>query len=120
VVGVVVSATRSSRQRDKRYCTIEQIQPAARRLQTSIRLLLFPSLTTATKSVVTRLSKASLLQELVDQCISKRNMSLQTQEQVFSLLGKLVEQAVGYHIAIARGANDGPEIVRSLFAEADL
>jgi hypothetical protein len=107
-------------QRDKRYCTIEQIQPAARRLQTSIRLLLFPSLTTATKSVVTRLSKASLLQELVDQCISKRNMSLQTQEQVFSLLGKLVEQAVGYHVALARGANDGPEIVRSLFAEADL
>ena len=107
-------------QRDKRYCTIEQIQPAARRLQTSIRLLLFPSLTTATKSVVTRLSKASLLQELVDQCISKRNMSLQTQEQVFSLLGKLVEQAVGYHVAIARGTNDGPEIVRSLFAEADL
>jgi hypothetical protein len=107
-------------QRDKRYCTIEQMQPAARRLQTSIRLLLFPSLTSATKSIVTRLNKASLLQELVDQCISKRNMSLQTQEQVFSLLGKLVEQAVGYHIAIARGANDGPEIVRSLFAEADL
>ncbi len=105
-------------QRDKRYCTIEQLQPGAKRQQTSIRLLLFPSLTTATKSVVTRLSKAALFQELVDQCVSKRNMSAQTQQQVFSLLGKLVEQAAGYRIAIARGTNDGPEIVRSLFAEA--
>lgn len=105
-------------QRDKRYCTIEQIQSGAMQLQTSIRLLLFPSLTTATESVVTRLSKASLLQELVDQCVSKRNMSMQTQEHIFSLLGTLVEQAVGYRIAIARGSNNGPEIVRSLFAEA--
>ena len=106
--------------RDKRYCTIEQIRPGATRRQTSIRLLLFPALTTATASVVTRLSKATLFQELVDQCVSKRNMSTQTQEQLFSLLGKLVEQAAGYHIAIARGSNDGPEIVRSLLAEADL
>ncbi len=107
-------------QRDKRYCTIEQIQSGATRLQTSIRLLLFPSLTTATESVVTRLSKATLLQELVEQCVSKRNMSMQTQEQIFSLLGKLVEQAAGYRIAIARGSNNGPEIVRSLFAEANV
>ena len=107
-------------QRDKRYCTIEQIHSGAMRQQTSIRLLLFPSLTTATESVVTRLSKASLLQELVDQCVSKRNMSMQTQEQIFSLLGTLVEQAAGYRIAIARGTNNGPEIVRSLFAEANV
>ncbi|MEO8972410.1 MAG: hypothetical protein ABI406_12510 [Ktedonobacteraceae bacterium] len=106
--------------RDKRYCTIEQLQSGATRLQTSIRLLLFPSLTTATESVVTRLSKAALLQELVDQYISKRTMSMQTQEYIFSLLGRLVEQAAGYRIAIARGSNDGPEIVRSLFVEATL
>ena len=107
-------------QRDKRYCTIEQIQPEARCLQTSIRLLLFPSLTTATENVVTRLSKAMLLQELVDQCVSKRNMSPQAQAQVFSLLGKLVEQAAGYRIAIARGSTNAPELVRSLLAEAAL
>lgn len=106
--------------RDKRYCTIEQIQSGTTQLQTSIRLLLFPSLTTATETVVTRLSKAALLQELVEQCISKRNMSIHTQEHVFSLLGKLVEQAAGYRIAIARGTNNAPEIVSSLFAEATL
>lgn len=107
-------------QRDKRYCVIEQIRPEARCLHTSIRLLLFPSLTTATENVVTRLSKATLLQELVDQCVSKRTMSTQTQAEVFSLLGKLVEQAAGYRIAIARGSNHAPEIVRSLLAEAVL
>jgi hypothetical protein len=107
-------------QRDKRYCTIEQLRSDARCLQTSIRLLLFPSLTTATENIATRLSKATLLQELVDQCVSKRNMSTQTQAQVFSLLGKLVEQAVGYRIAIARGSNNAPELVRSLLAEATL
>jgi hypothetical protein len=106
--------------RDKRYCTIEQLQSGATRLQTTIRLLLFPSLATATETVVTRLNKATLLQELVDQCVSKRNMSMQTQEHVFSLLGTLVDQAPGYRIAIARGSNKGPEIVRSLFAEANL
>ncbi len=107
-------------QRDKRYCTIEQIQPEARCLQTSIRLLLFPSLTAATENTVTRLSKATLLQKLVDQCVSKRNMSPQAQAQVFSLLGKLVEQAAGYRIAIARGSNNAPELVRLLLAEAAL
>lgn len=107
-------------QRDKRYCSIEQIQPEARCLQTSIRLLLFPSLTTATETIVTRLSKAALLQELVDQCVSKRTMSPQAQAQVFSLLGTLVEQAAGYRIAIARGSTNAPEIVRSLFAETAL
>ena len=106
--------------RDKRYCTIEQVQADAMQRQTSIRLLLFPSLTTATETVVTRLSKATLLQELVEQCVSKRNMSMQTQEHVFSLLGTLVEQAAGYRIAIARGTTSGPEVVRSLFAEATL
>lgn len=106
--------------RDKRYYTIEQIRSGAMQHQTSIRLLLFPSLTTATETVVTRLSKATLLQELVDQCISKRNMSMQTQGYIFSLLATLVEQASGYHIAIARGTSNGPEIVRTLFAEATL
>lgn len=106
--------------RDKRYCTIEQIQSGATQLQTSIRLLLFPSLATATETVVTRLSKAALLQALVEQCMNKRNMSTQTQEHIFSLLGKLVEQAAGYRITIARGSNNAPEIVRSLFVEATI
>lgn len=107
-------------QRDKRYCSIEQIRPGATQRQTSIRLLLFPTLTGAEENSITRLSRATLFQELIDQCVSKKNMPVHIQEQVFSLLGKLVEQAEGYRIAIARGSSNGPELVRALFAEATL
>lgn len=106
-------------QRDKRYCTIEQIRQGAWQPHTTPRLLLFPTLIEGNESSIARLGKAVLFQELVDQCVSKNTMSSQAQEQFFWLLGKLVEQAAGYRIAIARGATDGPEIVRSLFAEAN-
>ena len=102
--------------RDKRYCTIEQIRPGAGRISTSIRLLLFPSLTMETQSTITPLSKARTLQALFDECLGKKNMSQQAQERLFLLLSTLADQAAGYRLAIAHTANDGPEIVRSLFA----
>jgi len=100
--------------RDKRYCTIEQIRPGAAHIQAPIRLLLFPSLTTEKESRVTPLSKAGTLQELVDRCMSKGNMYPQTQERLFLLLSTLAQQAPGYRLTIARGTNEGPEIVCSL------
>src|SRR6266566_1562208 len=101
--------------RDKHYCTIEEIRNGATRIQTPIRLLIFTSLSTEKKSRLTPLSKARTLQMLVDECLSKKYMYPQAQEQFFSLLCKLSEQARGYQLAIARGATDGPRIVRSLF-----
>src|SRR5712692_448413 len=102
--------------RDKRYCTIEQVRTGATHTRTAIRLLLFPALTTETKSSITPLSKANTLQELVDKCMGKKNMSPQAEERLFLLLSTLAEQAAGYRLSIARGAVDGPEIVCSLFA----
>lgn len=104
-------------QRDKRYCTIEQVRSGATCLQVPIRLLLFPSLSTAKETVVTPMSKASTLQALVEACLSNKDMYRQAQEQFFFLLSSLVEQASGYRLSIAQGANDGPEIVRLLFAQ---
>lgn len=101
--------------RDKRYCHIEQVRSGAAQMQAPVRLLLFPSLTTETESRVTPLSKASILQELIEQCVSKRDSYPQAQERLFSILSTLAEQAPGYRLTIARGANDGPAIVRSLF-----
>jgi hypothetical protein len=101
--------------RDKRYCTIEQVRTGATRIQAPIRLLIFPSLSTEKESRLTPLSKARTLQMLVDECLSKKYMYPQTQEQFFSLLSMLSEQAKGYQLAIAHGATDGPQIVRSLF-----
>ncbi len=100
--------------RDKRYCSIEQVRTGAARFQTSIRLLLFPSLTAETQSTVTPLSKASTLQELVFQCVGKESTYPQAQERLFLLLSTLAEQAPGYRLTIASGANDGPQIARSL------
>jgi len=102
--------------RDKRYCAIEQVRAGAARMQTCIRLLLFPSLTTAPRSTVTPLSKASTFQALIDECLSRKTLSRQTQEQLFTFLSTLADQAEGFRLEIARGANDGPDIVRSLFA----
>ncbi len=101
--------------RDKRYCSIEQVRSGVSRLHTPIRLLLFPSLTTGTRSVVTRLSKANALQQLVDKCMSTINRNPQTQAKMFLFLSQLVEQAPGYCLTIAQSASDGPQIVHSLF-----
>jgi hypothetical protein len=103
-------------QRDKRYSAIEHVHTGAARAQTTIRLLLFPTLTTESHSVVTPLSKAHTLQELVDECLGKKQFMLQAQESLFLFLSTLAEQAAGYRLAIARGSSDGPQIVRSLFA----
>lgn len=101
-------------ERDKRYCSIEEVRVGAARFETPIRLLLFPELSDEMESVVTPLSKANVLQELVDQCLGKqRNMPAEAQEQLFLFLSYLAEQAPGFRLSIARGASDGPELVRS-------
>jgi hypothetical protein len=99
----------------KRYCSIEQVRPGATRIHTPIRLLLFPSLTDEKESRVIPLSKARTLQQLILQCVSKTHTYPHAQERLFLLLNTLVEQAPGYQLALARSANDGPQIVRSLF-----
>ncbi len=103
-------------QRDKRYCMIEQIRRGASRLQTSIHLLLFPSLTSETSSEIISLSKAQTLQRLVDECLGKSMLPQQAQERLFSFLCVLAEQAPGYQVVMALGMNDGPQLVHSLFA----
>lgn len=102
--------------RDKRYCMIEQIRPGASRLQTEIHLLLFPSLTSETSSAILPLSKAQTLQRLVDECLGKSTLPQQAQMRLFSFLCTLAEQAQGYEVMMARGTNDGPQLVYSLFA----
>ena len=102
--------------RDKRYCMIEQIRPGAARLQTEIHLLLFPALTSETSSMVVPLSKAQTLQRLVDECLGKSTLPQQAQARLFSFLCALAEQAPGYEVLMARGTNDGPQLVYSLFA----
>src|SRR6266852_269971 len=99
---------------NKRYCSIEQVRTGSAFLQTPVRLLLSPSLTTEPQSTVTPLSKASALQELVFQCVGKGNTYPETQERLFILLSTLAEQAPGYQLTLARGASDGPQIVHSL------
>ncbi|MDQ2714614.1 MAG: hypothetical protein M3Z08_06885 [Chloroflexota bacterium] len=100
--------------RDKRYCSIEQIRPGASKLQTTIRLLLFPRLTTGTRSTCIPLSKAAALQELIDQCISRKSMYPQAQQALFLHLSTLAEQAPAYRVAIARGTTDGPQLIGAL------
>lgn len=102
--------------RDKRYCMIEQVRPGASRLQTRIHLLLFPSLTGETSSSVVALSKAQTLQRLVDECLGKSTLPQQAQARLFSFLCTLAEQAPGYEVKMARGTNDGPQLVSSLLA----
>ena len=101
--------------RDKRYCSIEQLRSGTSRLNTSIRLLLFPSLTTKNRSVISRMSKSHALQLLIEKCISTTRRNVQAQEQLFSFLSQLAEQALSYQLEIAQNASDGPQIVLSLF-----
>ena len=103
-------------QRDKRYCAIEQVRAGATRFHTSIRLLLFPSVIEEGASRVTRLSKAGTLRRLIDLCMSRSRDYSHAQEKLFYLLSELAEQAPGYQLEIARETNDGPRLVRSLFA----
>ena len=102
-------------QRDKRYCSIDTIRAGAARWQTPVRLLLFPELTNDTESRVTPMSKAQALQALIEQAISNSYQHHHTPETLFALLSQLAQQTTGYRITIARGANDGPAIVKSLF-----
>jgi len=104
--------------RDKRFCTIEQIRSGATCTHTPIRLLLFPELTNEAHSRVIPLSKAGMLQELLEKCLDKQQKPAQAQERLFVLLSKLAEQSAGYRLAIARGTNDGPQLVSSLFTGA--
>lgn len=104
--------------RDKRYCLIERIHPGATRTHTPVGLLIFPFLTNEAHSALTPMSKARTLQTLIDLCTSRsatRTGYPQAQERLFFLLSALAEQASGYQLAIARGANDGPDLVRTLF-----
>ncbi len=101
--------------RDKRYCTIEQICSGDPCIQTPVCLLIFPSLSTEKESKLTPLSKTRTLQMLIDECLSRNNMYPKAQEQLFSMLGTLSEQTRGYQLEIARGTTDGPRIVQTLF-----
>lgn len=102
--------------RGKRYCHIEEVYPGAGKLQAPIRMLIFSTVVDAAKSTVVRMSKASALQELVEQCMRSGGLMLQEQERQFTLLSALAEHAPGYRVAVARGHRDGPEIVRALLA----
>lgn len=106
--------------RGKRYSTIEQIRVGAARRQTPIALIIFPTLIEDAHSSLTPLSKAATLQELVTLCMSKNDSYFQSQEQLFSLLGTMTEQAQGYQLSIARGDTSGPEMLCSLFTGAPL
>jgi hypothetical protein len=101
--------------RDKRYCSIDAIRAGSARLQTPIRLLLFPTLTDDTQSRVIPMTKAQALQALIKQAISKRYQHHHTPETLFAFLSQLGQQATSYQIVISRSANDGPAIVQSLF-----
>jgi hypothetical protein len=48
--------------------------------------------------------------------MSKGNGYSQSQEKLFHLLGQLAQQASSYQLDIAHDANDGPQLIHSLFA----
>lgn len=110
--------TYAADRRDKRYCSINDIRAESARLSTPIGLLLFPTLTGEARSHAIPMSKAQTLQALIEQTISTRHQHHHSRAELFALLGQLAQQASGYRVFIARGANDGPELVRSLFAGA--
>jgi hypothetical protein len=47
--------------------------------------------------------------------MSTLNTNAQTQAKTFLFLSQLADQACGYQLALAQSANDGPQIVSSLF-----
>lgn len=102
--------------RDKRYCSINDIRAGSAGLSAPISLLLFPMLTGEARSRVIPMSKAQTLQALIEQAISKRYQHHYTPAALFALLGQLAQQTTSYRVLMARGANDGPDLVRSLFA----
>lgn len=101
--------------RDKRYCSIESIRRGSACLQAPIRLLLFPALSTEAKSQIIPLSKARALQELIEQGIGRTHQQRQSPESMFTYLSQLAQQAPGYQLAISRHAQDGPQLIHSLF-----
>lgn len=103
-------------EREKRYCSINDIRAGSARLETPVRLLLFPALTGEAHSRVIPMSKAQALQALIEQTISTGYQHHHTPATLFTLLGQLAQQASSYQVLISRGANDGPDIVRSLLA----
>lgn len=102
-------------EREKRYATIDHIRAGAMRFRTPIRLVLFPSLIDGPESILTPLSKAATLQELVEHCMGKNGLYAHTHERLFRLLSTLAEQTQGYRLAVTRGDNTGPQLVCSLF-----
>ncbi|QBD81734.1 hypothetical protein EPA93_39495 [Ktedonosporobacter rubrisoli] len=101
--------------RGKRYCTIEQLRPGARRLQSSLKALVFPQISPATRSTLVPLSKAQTMQLLIEHCISKTNIEVNEQESLFALLSSLVEQTPGYRMYSAKGQQDSAYLMCSLF-----
>ena len=101
--------------RDKRYCSIEAIRSGSARLQTPVRLLLFPVLTSEAKSQLIPLSKARTLQELIEQGISRTHQQRPARESMFAFLSLLAQQAPGYQLVISRSAQDGPQMIHPLF-----
>ena len=104
--------------RDKRYCSIEDIRAGAARRQAPVRLVIFPSLSDDSTSQVIPLSKAAVLQELIELGISTVHHPQYSMKSMFALLSQLAEQAAGYRLILARGASDGPQLARSLLAGA--
>jgi hypothetical protein len=102
--------------RDKRYCSINDIRAGSVRLETPIRLLLFPALTGEAHSRVIPMSKAQALQALIEQTISTGYQHHHTPAKLFALLGQLAQQATSYQVLISCGSPDGPDIVKSLLA----
>lgn len=102
--------------RDKRYCSINDIRAGSARLETPIRLLLFPALIDEARSRVVPMSKAQALQALIEQAISTGYQHHHTPTTLFALLGQLAQQATAYQVLISRGSPDGPDIVKSLLA----
>lgn len=107
--------TYAADERDKRYCTIEQIRPGAARLQTPVSLLIFPTLHEDTQSTYAPLNQANALQELLEQCMGNNGVDRHYRSQLFSLLAAIAEQARCYRLAIARGDASGPQLLHSLF-----
>ena len=103
-------------ERDKRYCSINDIRAGSARLQAPVRRLLFPALTGEARSRVIPMSKAQTLSALIEQSMSSSYQHHSAPDALFALLSQLAQQAAGYRVLIARGSPAGPALVTSLFA----